>query len=113
MVKYIRLVFFKDNDGNYAPLGSCRESAVAASRCGGFGRSPSRVGLVKAKASNKTRIPPLQGVALIEAKSDFSFWEIIRVVPRIFSSLSRSRLWGFLFFMLLERKKNYEANQNQ
>ena len=44
-----------------------RESAVGESRCGRFGLSPSRVGLVNAKASNGTRLPPLSARALIEA----------------------------------------------
>ena len=45
----------KDNDGNLALLGCYRESAVAVSRYGWVGQSSSRVGLVKAKASNETR----------------------------------------------------------
>ena len=50
------------------PLFEClRESAVGVSRCGRFGRSPSRVGLINAQASNKARLPPLQGRALIGA----------------------------------------------
>ena len=36
-------------------------------------QSSSRVGLVKAKASNETRALPLQSTALLEALSDFSF----------------------------------------
>ena len=44
-----------------------RESAVGVSRCKRFGRSLSRVGLVKADASNETRLPPLQGRALLGA----------------------------------------------
>ena len=58
---------FKDNDGKYAIFKRYRESAVGVSRCEGFWHSPSRVGLVKARASNKTRMPPLQGKALVEA----------------------------------------------
>ena len=76
---------FKDNDGKYAIFKSYRESAVGASRYQRLWYSPSRVGLVKARASNETRLPPLQGVALFEAESDFPFsGGIIRVVPRVF-----------------------------
>ena len=38
--------------------------------------------LSKRHASNETRALPLQSRALLEAESDFSFREIIRVVPR-------------------------------
>ena len=58
---------FKDNDGKYAIIKRYRESAVGVSRCARFWYSPSRVGLVKAKASNKTRGLPLQSEALFEA----------------------------------------------
>ena len=58
----------KDNDGKYANFKRYRESTVGVSRYGRIWCSPSRVGLVKAKASNETRIPPLQGVALFEAE---------------------------------------------
>ena len=57
----------KDIDGKYANFKRYRESAVGVSRYGRGWYSPSRVGLVKAKASNKTRSPPLQGRALIGA----------------------------------------------
>ena len=69
----MQYIFFylKDNDGKYANFNRYRESAVGASRYGRLWHSPSRVGPVKTKVSNGTRIPPLQGVALLEAKSDF------------------------------------------
>ena len=73
---------FKDNDGKYVNIQGFRESAFGASRCNGFCRSPSRVGPVKAYASNRTRALPLQSMALIEAEKRFPVWEIIRVVPR-------------------------------
>ena len=49
-------------------FGCCRESAVGVSRYGWVGHSSSRVGLVKAKASNETRMPPLQGNTLFEVE---------------------------------------------
>jgi len=60
--------FFKDYDGNLALFGSHRESALGASRYGWVGQSSSRVGLVKAYASNETRMPPLQGMTLLEVE---------------------------------------------
>ena len=48
-----------------------------------IGRSSSRVGLVKAKASNETRALPIQSRTLLEVLSDYPFRGIIRVVPRI------------------------------
>ena len=69
----MKCAIFKDIDGKYATIKRHRESAHGASRYVRSWYSPSRVGLVKAKASNETRKPPLQGMALLEAKSDFPF----------------------------------------
>ncbi len=61
MVKYIHQgnsqdIFLGKTMTEILPLFEChRESAVGVSRCGRFGCSLSRVGLVNAKASNETR----------------------------------------------------------
>ena len=80
---------FKDIDGKYANFKRYRESADGASRYVRFWYSPSRVGLVKAKASNKTRGLPLQSEALFEAVERFPFPGGNQGGTANFSSLNR------------------------
>ena len=70
-----------DEDGTVKKLTESRRTVRADAK--EIGRSSSRVGLVKAKASNETRALPLQSRTLLEVLSDFPFRGIIRVVPRI------------------------------
>ena len=49
-------------------FGGCRESAVGVSRCNEFGILLPESVLSKLYASNKTRMPPLQGNTLLEVE---------------------------------------------
>ena len=74
VVKYMHLQKIQETMTEILPLSErYRESVVGVNRYRWFGCSLSRVGLVKAQASNETRLPPLQGKTLIGVLSDFPF----------------------------------------
>ena len=76
MVKYIQSNnhSHKDSDGNYFHIECYRESAVGASRYGRLDVLLPESVSSKPRASNETRMPPLQGATLLEVSERFPLY---------------------------------------